>query len=221
MSGFGKAGLALAAVLLMTVVVRAEVGPAELPPAGYAGLQYVDSRGCAFIRAGTDAKPLWVPRVSAGGAPMCGNPPSGNRVAIVGEAGADTTVFEPDAAPVAATATKDKATKDKATKDTATKDTATKDTATKDTAKPAESAVPAGTGDYVVAVGSFGVASNADKAVAKLKALGYPASRGWLQGGSSNLVTVFAGPFATATDAQGVRDALRGAGFPDAMVLKL
>jgi cell division septation protein DedD len=195
MSGVGKAGLALVAVLMMTAAVRAEVRPAELPPAGYAGLQYVDSRGCAFIRAGTAAKPVWVIRVSAGGAPMCGNPPSGNRVAIAGEAGADTTVFEPEAAPKGAAAA--------------------------DTAKPTETTVPAGTGDFVVAVGSFGVASNADKAVAKLTALGYPASRGWLQGGSSNLVTVFAGPFASASDAKAARDALRGAGFPDAVVLTL
>ena len=193
MTGIGKAGLAL--FLTLATGALAEVRPAELPPAGYAGLQYVDSRGCAFIKAGTDAKPVWVPRVSAGGAPMCGNPPSGNRVAIAGEAGADTKVFEPDAAPVAA--------------------------APAGKAKPAETTVPAGAGEFVVAVGSFGVASNADKAVAKLTALGYPASRGSLQGGSSNLVTVFAGPFASAADAKAARDALRGAGFPDAVVLTL
>jgi len=195
MSGFGEAGLGLVVALLMTFAARAEVQPAELPPAGYGGLQYVDSQGCAFIRAGTAAKPVWVIRVSAGGAIMCGNPPSGNRVPIAGEAGADTTVFEPDAAPVAA--------------------------APVDKVKPAKDTVPAGAGDYVVAVGSFGVAENADKAVTKLLALGYPATRGWLQGGSSNLITVFAGPFASAADAKAVRDALRGAGFPDAVVLSL
>ena len=195
MSGIGKAGLALAAVLLMAATVRAEVRPAELPPAGYAGLQYVDSRGCAFLRAGTDGKPVWVPRVSAGGALSCDNPPSGKRVPVASDAGADTTAIKPDAAPVAA--------------------------APVVKAKPADSTVPAATGDYVVAVGSFGVAGNADNAVAKLMALGYPATRGWLQGGSSNLVTVFAGPVVSKADAQAARDALRGAGFPDAVVLTL
>ena len=186
-----RAVLVLCAALLTAVASQAEDRPAELPPAGYTGLQYVDSRGCAFIRAGTAAKPVWVPRVSAGGAPMCGNPPSGNRVPVVGEAGADTTVFEPDAA------------------------------ASEGKAKSAESTVPAGTGGYVVAVGSFALAGNADKAVAKLSALGYPATRGRLEGGSTALVTVFAGPFASAADAQAARDALRGAGFPEAVVLSL
>lgn len=186
----------LCAALFVAVATRApaEIKPAERPPAGYGGLQYVDSRGCAFIRAGTDAKPLWVPRVSAGGAPLCGNPPSGKRVPIAGEAGADTTVFKPDGAEAAAPAVK---------------------------AKPAESTVPAGAGGYIVAVGSFGVVGNADKAVARLMALGYPAARGRLQGGSSGLVTVFAGPFDSAADAQAARRALRGAGFPDAVVLTL
>lgn len=191
-----RAAIALCAALFMAVATEAPADdqPAELPPAGYGGLQYVDSQGCAFIRAGTDAKPIWVPRVSSGGAPLCGNPPSGKRVPIAGETGADTAISEPDAAKAAAPVAK---------------------------ATPAESTEPAGTGGLVVAVGSFGVAGNADKAVAKLSALGYPALRGRLQGGSAGLVTVFAGPFASAADAKAARDALRSAGFPDAVVLSL
>ena len=180
MNGIGKVGLALTAGLLMTVAARAEVLPAELPPPGYAGLQYVDSRGCAFIRAGTAAETIWVIRVSPGGAPMCDNPPSGNRVAIDGEATADADARE---------------------------------------TASAEATLPVGAEAFFVAVGSFGVVENADKAVEVLKELGYAASSEKMQGGSGALVTVFAGPFASAAKAQAARDALRGAGFPDAVVL--
>jgi hypothetical protein len=61
--------------------------PAELPPADYAGLQYVDSQGCLFVRAGDGAEVVWIPRVSRQGVPDCGNPPSGKPVPVVEEVG--------------------------------------------------------------------------------------------------------------------------------------
>ncbi|RMH46011.1 MAG: hypothetical protein D6688_05465, partial [Alphaproteobacteria bacterium] len=56
-------------------------GPAELPPPGYAGRQYIDSQGCAFVRAGVGARTVWIPRVTRDGQVLCGLAPSIARAA--------------------------------------------------------------------------------------------------------------------------------------------
>lgn len=169
--------------------------PAELPPATYKGQQYVDTQGCVFLRAGTEIETIWVPRVTAGGKPLCGYPRSGKRVPVVGEAGADEAIVDEAAAvdPAAEPAGAD--------------------------AAPAVAPEPADAQRYVVAIGSFGFSSNVDKAAAGAEALGYPAIKGKLKGGEQGLVTVFAGPFGSKTEAEAAQQKLRKAGFPDAILM--
>lgn len=71
---------AIATVMGLTSVsaqsLRQSEIPAEFPPASFKGKQYVDSRGCVYIRAGIDGLVNWVPRVTRDRKVLCGYQPT-------------------------------------------------------------------------------------------------------------------------------------------------
>lgn len=67
-------------MLRLWVILMLATGPvlAETPPGDFSGKQYVDRRGCVFIRVGLGE---WVARVTRRGEPVCGYQPSLQHVA--------------------------------------------------------------------------------------------------------------------------------------------
>lgn len=61
---------------LQAQTLRTAGPPAEFPPTSFKGNQYVDSRGCVYIRAGVDGNVTWVPRVTRSRKVVCGYKPS-------------------------------------------------------------------------------------------------------------------------------------------------
>ena len=88
----------LAVMALCASAASAQTGPAELPPADFAGRQYVDSRGCVFVRAEVNGAVAWAPRLDRDRVPLCGYRPS--MAAGLGPSGGSLPEIRPDAPPV-------------------------------------------------------------------------------------------------------------------------
>lgn len=68
--------VALTAGTTLAVQAQSLATPAEFPPTSYRGTQYVDSAGCAFVRAGQGVLVNWVPRVDRQRNQLCGFQPT-------------------------------------------------------------------------------------------------------------------------------------------------
>lgn len=96
----GLAALAVVAGLAGGSALAADgTAPAELPPQGYTGNQYIDSKGCVFLRAGLGDTTTWVARLGRDRKPVCGYAPTaaaaGEPVAPAAAAVAEPAATEP------------------------------------------------------------------------------------------------------------------------------
>jgi hypothetical protein len=76
----------IAFVSPISAVAQSSGVPADFPPTSFTGNQFVDSEGCAFIRAGISGVDTWVPRVDRSRNQLCHFVPTFTTAAVEEEA---------------------------------------------------------------------------------------------------------------------------------------
>jgi hypothetical protein len=66
-----SAAFAVFVALSLSAQAQVSLSPAELPSAEFQGREYVDSRGCVFLRSTFGGEVTWVPRFGADRQPIC------------------------------------------------------------------------------------------------------------------------------------------------------
>ncbi len=101
--------LAVLAVSGQTVLGQSSITPAELPPEGFEGREFVDSRGCIFLRSTFAGEVTWIPRFGPDRQPICSGMPSVDNsaapVAAAVQSAPEAAVQEPEAPAPAAGST--------------------------------------------------------------------------------------------------------------------
>lgn len=229
-------------------------GPANPPPKSFTGQQFVDSRGCLFLRAGVGGNVNWVARVDRNHKPICGMTASGGAAVLAAPQPVAVGMASPvpEAMPAATRPTLPKPPKGwiLAWKDDRLNPLRGVGTAEGQAAQDRlwtrtvpmvqvvshPQATPRKTGLRIsvstmsapathspalhgaaglVQVGAFADPANAARVIARLTAAGLPVSSSPLKGKGKTLQVVYAGPFPVPE--AGLR-AVRGAGFPDAIL---
>lgn len=101
MPRFTLAALAVLAVASFSATdlsaqnLRSVGPPAEFPPASFEGRQYVDSRGCVYVRAGVNGAVNWVPRVSQDRQLICGQTPTFGQRRVTAAANTTPVIITP------------------------------------------------------------------------------------------------------------------------------
>lgn len=172
--------------------------PAEAPPAEFPGAQYVDSRGCIFVRSKDDGREDWVPRIARSGQMICGAVPS--LTTLAGQT--------PQVRPMARLA--------QATGGPAEGSDAAAGETTQPIPNIAGTPDPNGLPGRFVQAGSFRSEKTAQEAVQKIAGTGLPVTVKRWRRGRVYYQVVLAGPLhGTVAQERGVR-IVQGEGFSDA-----
>lgn len=194
--------------------------PKELPPASFDGLQYVDSLGCVFVRAGVADTIIWVPRLDAFREQLCGYPPtildSGvSQLAEAQEKNMEKGVVQEVLPKVAQAFSAVSVMKKGDEKPNIASASSANVLASIEQNKKSLSGQR-----YFVYLGAFSVASNALKVINVVTDLGLPHQETDVSSSGKVLNLVKAGPFNGRDEAQDKLRILKEKGFKDAYIGK-